>query len=124
MIAAILDLQESTGIARKALHQMACGFTHGHDVIDAQLLARKLIMLGIKLLGIAQNQIHFCHRGKVRTLRLRRTACHDNARLRLFALHPPNGLARLAHGFVGNSASVEHHRMLKLRFTQPFTDQF
>ena len=63
--------------------------------------------LGLELFLVADDARNFRHRGKARRIDLRGAAGDDDLRVRTLAAGAADGLARLAHGFVGDGAGVD-----------------
>ena len=121
MIAAVLNLHIGARAAFHPVDEMQSRFLHRHDVVDDDLFLggeaeRGSIEIGTRicpgrraeLFQIAEHAIDFRHGREALRLRLRRAAGHHDARLRPLAADFADGLARLAHRFAGDGASIDH----------------
>src|SRR5262249_17157800 len=112
MVAAVLHLHVGAGAFGKAIDQMRGGFAHGHDVADADALAARLEALGAHLFSVADDAADFGHRREAVGVDLHGAAGDDDLGVRAISAGAADGLARLAHGFGGDGAGVDDHRIV------------
>ena len=67
---------------------------------------------GLILVRIADHLGHLRHRGERLRIELGRAAGDDDPLVRRLAMRAADGLARLAHGFVGDGAAVDDDRVV------------
>ncbi len=119
MIAAVLHLYVGARTRSEALDEMAGGFAHAHDVVDLHALRAGGRKPGERLrphlLGVADDVIDFAQRGKALGLDLCGAAGDDDARRRVLAAQPADGLRRLAHGLGRDGARVDDDRVVEAR---------
>ena len=99
---------------------------HHHDVSDLDL---RIAMecrkgLGLHFFIVADDVVDFGHGCKLGRIKLRRTACHDNAFVRIAFAHLANGLAGLALGLGGHGAGVQNDRIMQARLRRVVADDF
>ncbi len=117
MITAGLHLYKGAGAAFQPLHQMACGFSHRHDVIDQCLGAIQIQQeaglegLDLHLFRIADDACNLRHGGEHVRVDLRGATGHDDRNVRLLATGPADGLAGLSYSFIGDGAGIHNDRI-------------
>src|SRR6185503_9338938 len=94
---------------------MTGDFAYAHDVADLHTFFGAEGVSAL-LLGIADDAVDFWHRRETLRIDLRRAASDDDVRIGAFASRAPDGLPCLAHGFTGNGARVDDHRVVQIRF--------
>ena len=114
VIAAVLHLHVGARARSEAVDEMSGRLAHAHDVVDLHALGAGGRKPGERLrphlLGVADDVIDFAQRCKALGLDLRGAAGDDDARRRVLAAQPADGLRRLAHGLGGDGASVDDDR--------------
>src|SRR5665213_2086581 len=108
VVAAVLHLHESARMAREHVDAMRRHGARRHDVADSNTRAFRP-RPRIELFLVAQDAVDFGHGGKGFRIGLRRAAGDDDLPLRLFTPDAANRLPRLAHGFRGHRAGVDHN---------------
>ena len=115
VITAGLHLNIGAGAAVQPVHEMTGDLADRHDVIHLHLVPATndggLEGFRPQLLGIAKHLIHLGHLRELLGIDLGGAAGDDHAGIGALALHPADGLARLTHGFVGDRAGVDDHRI-------------
>ena len=127
MVAAILHLQKGARPSFEMIDHLGRGFAHAHDVVDPHPLGRILAEIGVsrgsEFFLIAQHGIDFRHGGICVRLGLGGAAGDDDAGAWMLAPQLADRLARLAHGFGGHGAGVDHHGVLQLRLARTRLDR-
>src|SRR5581483_3223306 len=122
MVATVLHLDEHTWQPTlEAVKQMRRHLPDSHDVADRDLFAGANIERGARvaprgaphLVVIADDAVDLGHLGEHRSLRLCRTAGHDDARIGPLAFQAPDRLPRLPHRLVGDRATVDDDGLLE-----------
>ena len=112
MIAALLDLQESAGMAREAGDAAGADPLGLHDLVDSQpgrgAQGHPGETPGVQFFLVAQDVIHFGHGGEGLRIELGRAAGDDDARQGIALTVLADFLTRLAHRFAGHRAGVDH----------------
>ena len=106
MVAALLDLNESTCPVAESVQQVARGFPHGHDVVDHN---RNLghIAFALHLLDVAENSVDFWHCGESVRIDLRRASGDDDLRAGAFTPCLTDRLTGLSFGFRRHGAGID-----------------
>src|SRR5262249_26690174 len=124
MVAAVLHLHEDPRqAALEAIDEMRRHFPDRHDVADGNFFTRTDVergthfapRLATHLVVITDQAVDLAHVGEHRSLRLRRAAGHDNARIGPLALQAADRLPRLRHRLIGDGAAVDDNRLLEAR---------
>ena len=89
MITSLLDLQEPPCVTMEAVNQVRCRLSQAHhitnhDITDIFASAKRLPLIRLQLLVIADNMINFGHVRPVLRGDLGRASGHDNSCIRIF----------------------------------------
>ena len=116
VIAAILHLDKGAGFAGKGRYQMRRGLPDRHNVRNQRFAVTRFFeeQAGVLFLGIAQYRCHLGHRSKTVRIDLRRASRHNDPRIGAAFARLADGLPRLAHGFVGNRATVDNDQIVRV----------
>ena len=113
VVAAVLHLHEGARPAAQPVDQVKGGLAHGHDVVDADLLAairapRAAVQVSaLRLLVVADDERHLRHGRETLRLDLRRAAGDDDAGIRPVAGDPADRLPGLPRRLGRHRAGVD-----------------